>query len=305
MLVDRFLDDAIEIDVDALFDGEDLYLGGVMEHIEEAGIHSGDSSCALPPITLGAQDLDAVAAGAAEDPAGAGNGLGAFLERREQPGSVPIGRNRAAAAHERRQGNRDRHALGGPVRVQQSRGDGADLVHVAHDQEVVAADVAHAHPRQPPGKVGEGFAQGADQIVSRGETGVVVDRLERVDVQPRRHELLAARDPAFDVARRRFAARQPGERAERDRLLDLRLGDPAHHLGHQHDAETAPGRVDHHDVVAGAAPVGVGDQFEEFQRARASLDQVRFVRQPRGGPLRVQGVSVRTGDGDEESRPVD
>ena len=53
MLIDRFLDDAIEIDVDALYDGEDLYLGGVMEHIEEAGIHSGDSACALPPITLG------------------------------------------------------------------------------------------------------------------------------------------------------------------------------------------------------------------------------------------------------------
>lgn len=53
VLVDRFIDDAVEIDVDALFDGEDLYLGGVMEHIEEAGIHSGDSSCALPPITLG------------------------------------------------------------------------------------------------------------------------------------------------------------------------------------------------------------------------------------------------------------
>jgi carbamoyl-phosphate synthase large subunit len=60
VLVDRFLDDAIEIDVDALFDGEDLYLGGVMEHIEEAGIHSGDSACALPPITLGRTDLDAV-----------------------------------------------------------------------------------------------------------------------------------------------------------------------------------------------------------------------------------------------------
>jgi carbamoyl-phosphate synthase large subunit len=53
VLIDRFLDDAIEIDVDALFDGEELYLGGVMEHIEEAGIHSGDSACALPPITLG------------------------------------------------------------------------------------------------------------------------------------------------------------------------------------------------------------------------------------------------------------
>ncbi|HEX5119356.1 MAG TPA: carbamoyl-phosphate synthase large subunit [Pseudonocardiaceae bacterium] len=62
VLVDRFLDDAIEIDVDALFDGEELFLGGVMEHIEEAGVHSGDSSCALPPITLGRTDLEAVRA---------------------------------------------------------------------------------------------------------------------------------------------------------------------------------------------------------------------------------------------------
>ncbi len=57
VLIDRFLDDAIEVDVDALFDGEELYLAGVMEHIEEAGIHSGDSACALPPITLGHRDL--------------------------------------------------------------------------------------------------------------------------------------------------------------------------------------------------------------------------------------------------------
>jgi carbamoyl-phosphate synthase large subunit len=52
LLVDRFLDDAIEIDIDAIYDGFELYVGGVMEHIEEAGIHSGDSSCTLPPITL-------------------------------------------------------------------------------------------------------------------------------------------------------------------------------------------------------------------------------------------------------------
>jgi len=57
VLVDRFIDDAVEIDVDALYDGEELYLGGVMEHIEEAGVHSGDSSCALPPITLGAAEI--------------------------------------------------------------------------------------------------------------------------------------------------------------------------------------------------------------------------------------------------------
>ncbi len=70
VLVDRFLDDAVEIDVDALYDGTELYLGGVMEHIEEAGIHSGDSACALPPITLVGYDItrlrastEAIAAG--------------------------------------------------------------------------------------------------------------------------------------------------------------------------------------------------------------------------------------------------
>jgi len=60
LLVDRFLEDAIEIDVDALYDGTDLYIGGVMEHIEEAGIHSGDSSCTLPPVTLGRGVIDRV-----------------------------------------------------------------------------------------------------------------------------------------------------------------------------------------------------------------------------------------------------
>ncbi|MCX7521692.1 carbamoyl-phosphate synthase large subunit [Microbacterium sp. STN6] len=60
LLVDRFLDDAIEIDVDALYDGETLYVGGVMEHIEEAGIHSGDSSCTLPPVTLGREQINGV-----------------------------------------------------------------------------------------------------------------------------------------------------------------------------------------------------------------------------------------------------
>ncbi|MGH3404396.1 MAG: carbamoyl-phosphate synthase large subunit [Streptosporangiaceae bacterium] len=70
VLIDRFLDDAIEIDVDALYDGHELFLGGVMEHIEEAGIHSGDSACALPPITLGQEYIalirestEAIAAG--------------------------------------------------------------------------------------------------------------------------------------------------------------------------------------------------------------------------------------------------
>ena len=52
LLIDKFLQDAIEIDVDALFDGEELYIGGIMEHIEEAGVHSGDAACTLPPSTL-------------------------------------------------------------------------------------------------------------------------------------------------------------------------------------------------------------------------------------------------------------
>ena len=52
VLVDRFLDSAIELDVDALFDGTELFLGGIMEHIEEAGIHSGDSACVLPAMTI-------------------------------------------------------------------------------------------------------------------------------------------------------------------------------------------------------------------------------------------------------------
>ncbi|MPZ60208.1 MAG: carbamoyl-phosphate synthase large subunit [Propionibacteriales bacterium] len=62
VLIDQFLDDAVEIDVDALYDGQDLFLGGVMEHIEEAGIHSGDSSCALPPITLGSEEIERIRA---------------------------------------------------------------------------------------------------------------------------------------------------------------------------------------------------------------------------------------------------
>ncbi len=60
LLVDRFLDDAVEIDVDALYDGHELYIGGVMEHLEEAGIHSGDSSCTLPPMSLGRTEIDRV-----------------------------------------------------------------------------------------------------------------------------------------------------------------------------------------------------------------------------------------------------
>src|SRR5690606_28461696 len=55
VLLDRFLDLAIEVDVDAISDGEDVYIGGIMEHIEQAGVHSGDSGSTLPPNSLSAE----------------------------------------------------------------------------------------------------------------------------------------------------------------------------------------------------------------------------------------------------------
>ena len=58
VLLDRFLNDATEVDVDALADGKDVVIGGIMEHIEMAGVHSGDSACSLPPYTLAPAVLD-------------------------------------------------------------------------------------------------------------------------------------------------------------------------------------------------------------------------------------------------------
>jgi len=60
VLVDRFLADAIEVDVDAISDGKDVVIGGIMEHIEEAGIHSGDSACSLPPYSLAPERIDEI-----------------------------------------------------------------------------------------------------------------------------------------------------------------------------------------------------------------------------------------------------
>ena len=60
ILIDRFLQDAVEIDVDALADGRDVFIAGIMEHIEEAGIHSGDSACSLPPCTLRGEVVEEV-----------------------------------------------------------------------------------------------------------------------------------------------------------------------------------------------------------------------------------------------------
>jgi carbamoyl-phosphate synthase large subunit len=60
LLLDRFLENAIELDVDALADGEDAYVAGIMQHVEEAGVHSGDSACVLPPLSLGEEMLEEI-----------------------------------------------------------------------------------------------------------------------------------------------------------------------------------------------------------------------------------------------------
>ena len=60
VLIDKFLDAATEVDVDALFDGDQIFMGGVMEHIEEAGVHSGDSACVIPPQTISMSILDEI-----------------------------------------------------------------------------------------------------------------------------------------------------------------------------------------------------------------------------------------------------
>jgi carbamoyl-phosphate synthase large subunit len=60
VLIDKFLEDAIEVEVDALCDGEDVVIGGIMEHVEEAGIHSGDSACVLPPISLKQEHIERI-----------------------------------------------------------------------------------------------------------------------------------------------------------------------------------------------------------------------------------------------------
>ena len=62
LLLDRFLENAIEIDVDALADGEDVHVGGIMQHVEEAGVHSGDSACVIPPLSIGEEMLEQIRA---------------------------------------------------------------------------------------------------------------------------------------------------------------------------------------------------------------------------------------------------
>ena len=87
LLLDRFLEDAIEVDVDALCDGETCEVAGIMQHVEEAGVHSGDSACVIPPMSLGEEMLDR---DPGDDPADRARA------RRDRPDQHPVrGRRRA------------------------------------------------------------------------------------------------------------------------------------------------------------------------------------------------------------------
>ena len=96
VLLDRFLDDAIEVDVDCISDGTEVMIGGIMEHIEQAGVHSGDSACSLPPYSLSNE-----AAGRAAPPDHA-DGQGAERRRPDERAVRDPGRHRRRRRHGRR-----------------------------------------------------------------------------------------------------------------------------------------------------------------------------------------------------------
>ena len=89
LLLDRFLENAIEVDVDALADGERCFVAGVMQHVEEAGVHSGDSACVIPPMSLGEEMLEEIRETTAQDRAGA---------RRDRADQRPVRRRRRASS---------------------------------------------------------------------------------------------------------------------------------------------------------------------------------------------------------------
>ena len=100
LLLDRFLENAIEVDVDALADGEDVHVAGIMQHVEEAGVHSGDSACVLPPMSLGEEMLDEIRATTQADRPRA---------RRHRPDQHPVRGRRRRALRDRGQPARLAH----------------------------------------------------------------------------------------------------------------------------------------------------------------------------------------------------
>ena len=109
IFLDRFMENAIEVDVDALCDGDDVWIGGIMQHVEEAGIHSGDSACVLPPHSLGGEALDADPRADARHRARA---------RRRRADERPV---RALRGRRLRDRGQPARVADGPVRVQGDR----------------------------------------------------------------------------------------------------------------------------------------------------------------------------------------
>ena len=128
MLVDRFLENAIEIDVDALCDGEETYVCAVMQHVEEAGVHSGDSSCVLP-----APSLDPETTAAVEDTLA--------LIRRERPDGVVV-----------QFGGQTPLPVAGPIEAAGHRilGTSPASIDLAEDRERFAELLAELGIRCPP-----------------------------------------------------------------------------------------------------------------------------------------------------------
>ena len=127
IFLDRFLENAIEVDVDALCDGEDVWIGGIMQHVEEAGIHSGDSACVLPPHSLGHEMLEQIRAQTRGHRA---------RPRRRRAGQRPVRRPRRPPLRHRGQPAR---VADGPVRLQGGR-------------RAAGQDRLPAHARRAPGR---------------------------------------------------------------------------------------------------------------------------------------------------------
>ncbi len=109
IFLDRFLENATEVDVDALCDGREAWIGGIMQHVEEAGIHSGDSACVLPPHSLGEEMLEQIRSGHARARA---------RDRRRRADQRAVRRPRGRAVRDRGQPARLAH---GAVRLQGGR----------------------------------------------------------------------------------------------------------------------------------------------------------------------------------------
>ena len=277
LLLDRFLENAIEVDVDALGDGEEVWVAGIMQHVEEAGVHSGDSACVIPPLSLGEEMLEEIRATTETDRAGAGRGRPdqhpvrrrrrRALRDRGQParlahGALRLQGDRRAARQDGRAadaGREDRRpgAARGPARARQRQGGGAALRPLRRrrlgprpgDEEHRRGD---GHRRRLPDRLRQGPGGGRREAAGGG-----------VGLHHRHRHRQAGGDPAGGALPRprlrgdRHRRHRPGDRA------DGRAGDP-----HQQAERRLPARP-RPDPQASLRP---GDQHpDRLRRPRRRL----------------------------------